>query len=139
MLKLALAFVLSLPAASGFTASLQNSVVRRSTKLHFHPEKFNRAVDCASNYGLCDVDELLNLAQDLEDYQGCFYEDGAEACQKEIDDRHDLSNVLLLQGEMQERTRYLKEGNLFAYDVKADQDMHERDEFIEHVVPELDL
>lgn len=63
MLKLALAFVLSLPAASGFTASLQNSVVRRSTKLHFHPEKFNRAVDCANNYGLCDVDELLNLAQ----------------------------------------------------------------------------
>lgn len=54
-------------------------------------------------------------------------------------DRHDLSNVLLLQGEMQERTRYLKEGNLFAYDVKADQDMHERDEFIEHVVPALDL
>ena len=115
---------------------------------------------------------LQTQCKDLEDYQGCFYEDGAEACQKEIDvstihliiapshfltiliatahfslhsfdilsqDRHDLSNVLLLQGEMQERTRYLKEGNLFAYDVKADQDMHERDEFIEHVVPELDL
>lgn len=51
----------------------------------------------------------------------------------------DLANVLLLQGEMQERMRYLKEGNLFAYDVQADRDMHERDEFIDRVSPGLDI
>ena len=54
-------------------------------------------------------------------------------------DRTDLSNLLLLQGEMQERMRYFNEGNLFAYDIKADHDMHDRDEFIEKIVPALDV
>lgn len=50
-----------------------------------------------------------------------------------------MSNLLLLQGEMQERMRYFKEGNLFAYDVQAYRDMHDRDEFIEKIAPDLDV
>ena len=30
--------------------------------LKYHPETFERAVECARNYDMCDVDELLNLA-----------------------------------------------------------------------------
>jgi hypothetical protein len=34
---------------------------------------------------------LWQLEIDLEDFHGCFYEDGPEACQKEIDvSTHDL-------------------------------------------------
>ena len=48
-------------------------------------------------------------------------------------------NALLLQGELRERNNYLKESNLFAYDVKADRDMHDRDNFIENIAPVLDI
>ena len=40
---------------------------------------------------------------ELDEYHGCFYEDGPEACEKEIDDRRDLADVLLLQSELQHR------------------------------------
>jgi hypothetical protein len=34
-----------------------------STALYYHPDVFEKAVECAQNYGMCDVDELLNLAE----------------------------------------------------------------------------
>ncbi len=37
------------------------------------------------------------------------------------------------------RDHYVKEGNLFAYDVKADKDMHDRDNFIDKISPALDV
>ncbi len=37
------------------------------------------------------------------------------------------------------RNHYLKEGNLFAYDVTADKDMHDRDNFFEKISPALDV
>ena len=37
------------------------------------------------------------------------------------------------------RDHYLKEGNLFAYDVKADKDMHDRDNFFDKISPALDV
>jgi hypothetical protein len=40
-----------------------NKIITRSTALFYHPATFERAVDCAQNYGMCDVDELLNLAE----------------------------------------------------------------------------
>lgn len=47
--------------------------------------------------------------------------------------------MLLLQSEMRERQRYLKEGNLFAYDIQEDKNMHDRDEFIENISSEMDI
>lgn len=32
------------------------------TQTNSKPESFDRAVECAEHYGLCNVDELLNLA-----------------------------------------------------------------------------
>jgi len=75
----------------------------------------------------------------LDQYNGCYYEDEAEACQKEIDDRHDLVDVLLLQTELQQRDYYTKKANLFVHDVKADNDMHDRDNFIDNISPALDV
>lgn len=88
---------------------------------------------------MCDVEELLELSAELEKFQGCFYETDAETCTKEIDDRKDLADALLLQGELRERNHYVQEGNLFAYDVKADSDMHDRDDFFDRIAPALDV
>ena len=33
------------------------------TAVYYHPDVFEKAVDCAQNYGMCNVDELLNLAE----------------------------------------------------------------------------
>lgn len=37
------------------------------------------------------------------------------------------------------RDHYVKEGNLFAHDVKADKDMHDRDNFINNISPAMDV
>ncbi len=60
--------LIGLPAVSvAFSTKLHQIVVRRpaaaTTTLYYHPDVFEKAVDCAQNYGLCDVDELLNLAK----------------------------------------------------------------------------
>ena len=44
-----------------------------------------------------------------------------------------------MQGELRERNHYVQEGNLFAYDVKADSDMHDRDDFFDRIAPALDI
>ncbi|KAL9184373.1 hypothetical protein ACHAXT_002459 [Thalassiosira profunda] len=143
MLRLATALAVLLasaaPSALAFSPAIRTH--RKPAALKYHPTSFDRAVDCVSTFGKCDIDELLELSEELENFQGCFYEGGPEACAKEIDvrDRKDLADALLLQGELIERNRYIKDGNLFAYDVKADKDMHERDEFFDRIAPALDM
>lgn len=124
------------PSASAFSTS--KIVARQETHLKYQPEApydvtggmppqdvtggmpaeeiagmYDRGLDCASNFGLCDIDELLYLSEELDDHLGCFVEDGPEACENEIDDRQDLSEALLVQGEMREHQRYVEEGNVF--------------------------
>jgi hypothetical protein len=45
----------------------------------------------------------MNVPPELDEYNGCYYEDGPAACEKEIEDRRDLADVLLLQTELQQR------------------------------------
>jgi len=71
-----------------------------------HPAEtgaLDRAVDCANNFGMCDVDEILDLSDELDAYTGCFVEDGPEACENEIDERKHLADALLVQGEIMEQ------------------------------------
>ena len=50
--------------ASAFTVHRKTMCLRVSkTIVNYHPDTFDRAVECANTYGLCSVDELLNLAQ----------------------------------------------------------------------------
>ena len=34
----------------------------QDSSLHYYPQEFERAVECANEYGLCDFDELGRLA-----------------------------------------------------------------------------
>mmetsp|Transcript_27378 Transcript_27378/g.59427 ORF Transcript_27378/g.59427 Transcript_27378/m.59427 type:complete len:180 (-) Transcript_27378:252-791(-) len=80
-------------------------------------KSFGRAVECAETFGLCDPDECAKLATQLEDFEGCVYEDGKEACDKEIQDRKDVAETLRMAAELQLRMNYLQKANLFAEDV----------------------
>ncbi len=64
--------LLALPGISGFTAPYPKIVRSTTTKLNYHPQTFERAVECAQNYGLCDIDELLNLSSgEIQDVFEC--------------------------------------------------------------------
>lgn len=57
-----------------------------------------------------------------------------------LQDRKDLANILLLQGELQGRNHYLKQANLFAHDVQEDSLMHDREHFLEEILEDgMDL
>lgn len=82
-----------------------------------YPPEFDRAVACANNPGLCNVDELLNLAQELETYEGCFFEEyESEECEQEKKDRVALAEFLFAEAEVQEHE------NIFKKDVKKEHD-----------------
>lgn len=103
------------------------------TSLHFmFPKEFERAVECASNAGLCKVDELNRLADELEAFQGCFFED-AEDCEQEEVDRQDVADILRMDAALQLRQVYLNNVNLFKERVDEARDTieDERDEVLQ--------
>ena len=95
------------------------------------PERFGRAVQCSEQYGLCNVDELLALAEELESYHGSFFEDDVDLREKEIKDRNDVADILRLEAELELRHDYLRNANLFKADVEEAVAQNERDEYLE--------
>jgi len=116
-------------ALQGVLPSVPSAVnVKGTTRLYQaqqqYPAEFHRAVECAKHQGLCNVDELLELADELEHYEGsCMLwqvdmdEDpdeiymkngilpvyGEDDCEKEILDRLDIADLLRAEGEMVQR------------------------------------
>ena len=67
-------------------------------------ETFYRAVECAESTKF-DMDELDRLATELEKFEGCNFEDdeAPALCDKEIQDRLDVAQILRLKIELQLR------------------------------------
>lgn len=91
------------------------------------------AVDCASHFGKCDVRKLHELA-DKVDFAArddeCTFEIAmvnADLCDKEIQDRQDVANLLRLQAELRLGMEYLEKANLFAANVQDEHDIRDRD------------
>ena len=60
----ALVAIQAISASSAFSVHHKTALARTFyVALNFHPQSFERAVECANNYGMCNVDELLNLAK----------------------------------------------------------------------------
>jgi hypothetical protein len=118
-------------AASAFHVA--NNPVIRSTALRAsrRSDTFERAVKCSENYGLCDVDELLELADQLDSYKGSFFEYEPFAQEKEIKDREDVADILRLEAELALRQDYLHNANLFKEDVEKAKKMESRDELLD--------
>uniref|UniRef100_A0A7S1ZBE1 Uncharacterized protein n=1 Tax=Trieres chinensis TaxID=1514140 RepID=A0A7S1ZBE1_TRICV len=123
-MKLLLAFLLAVPSAAfapggpKAAAFRTNSAPLRASSSSSKSETFERAVECAENFGYCDLDELETLSDELEDYQGNFFEHGSPDLEaKEVTDRNDVAEVLKLQAELRLRMDYMENANLFADDV----------------------
>ena len=88
-----------------------------------------RAVDCASHFGKCNIELLHELADKVDiGSDTCWYEtEDANLCEKEIQDRKDMADLLRLQAELRLGMEYLNKANLFSADVMAEKDMRERD------------
>ena len=131
-MKLSLIPLFLLPTACAFRASLVPVSARPAfTKLRAFPQRFERAVECGSNYELCDVEELNELVEELESYQGSFFEADEQLQAKEIQDREDLADVLRLEAELKLRQEYLQKANLFKQDVEDAAMIKERDEYVD--------
>lgn len=65
---------------------------------------FYKAVEAAaSTNSIVHSGELERMASELENVDGCSFEDGEELCDKEIQDRLDVAGVLRLKIELQLR------------------------------------
>jgi hypothetical protein len=77
------------------------------------------------------LDELERLAVKLEDVNECLFEKEGELCDKEMQDRKDVAEVLRLQSELRLRMDYVTNANLFSADVAKEHDIQERDKAFE--------
>jgi len=73
-------------------------------------QEFERAIECASESGLCKDDELNKLANILESFDGCLVQDD---CEQEQIDRKDVAEILRADAALQLRQVYLENVNLF--------------------------
>jgi hypothetical protein len=116
---------------SALAFSVQSPRVSRQFTLsstHHEMETFERAVECAERFGACDIDKMEQLANELDEFNGAYFEkaDGRNPAmmQKEVSDRRDVAEVLRLQGELRLRMEYLDGANLFAQDVHDMEDAY---------------
>lgn len=101
-------------------------------------DHFYRAVEICDNIrssnSKMDVEELDRWASELEDIDGCVFEqpDDPAQCDKEVQDRLDVAQILRLEIELKLRLEYLKNhSNLFTDDVRKNHVKVERQKFKE--------
>lgn len=105
------------------------------------PPEFHRAIECAKDHeqGMCDVEELLRLADELEQYDGCMIDWKVEMsrssieadCEKEMMDRLDIADLLRTEGEILERRSTIEFSNLFKEEVEEDERKNKNKDIIE--------
>lgn len=136
-MKLALFWILGTTVAYAFQVGRFQKAVR-TPYLFALPEAelhFERAVECGENYGLCSVEELLDLADELESFQDqAFYEDNEALQDREVKDRKDLAEILRMEAKLAIRHDYLKKANLFKSDVDEAHDMRNRDDAMDAIM-----
>ena len=100
-------------------------------------DQYFEAVERAKD-GMCSVEKLDRLAAELEAVADeCKFENdnGDEACNKEIQDRLDIAEILRLRIELSLRLDHLKSNNnLFASDVQKEHDVDERRKLKESLI-----
>jgi len=76
------------------------------------PENYERAVDCAEDYGECKVEELVDLVNELEQVEECFLDQDEETCDDEASDRFDVADALRQQHDQRLTQENLRDPNL---------------------------
>lgn len=123
-------------SVGAFTANLprhcSSTALKSLDGAHSEMETFERAVYCAEHFGTCPIEQMELLAKELEDLNGSYFESSNEEVvknnkpmiKKEIEDRQDVADVLKKQGELRLRMDYLKNANLFTYQVHSMDDAY---------------
>jgi hypothetical protein len=120
-------------AVTGIKMVSHASNEEKSTYGWAYPPQFHRAVECVKTQGLCHVEELLVLADELEQYEdSCLWQvpvngDSTEGtdddCETEFMDRLDIADLLRAESEMiQRRETALEFSNLFREKIEQDED-----------------
>lgn len=127
IISMASAFTVMMPkktiVSTGTSGSMTESFANKKHFSNLYQSKietFEKAVECAENFGYCDLEELEQLAEELESFNGNFFEHDENHPQlmtKEIEDRKDVAEILRLQEELRLRMDYLDKANLFAKDM----------------------
>mmetsp|Transcript_13593 Transcript_13593/g.25535 ORF Transcript_13593/g.25535 Transcript_13593/m.25535 type:complete len:157 (+) Transcript_13593:117-587(+) len=93
------------------------------------------AVKASTTFGMYGPDKLQELADKVEaGASSCMFEvDGGELCQKEIDDRLDVAEVLRMQAELQLRMEAIEGSSLFADDCLAEDMIRQRENFMDYL------
>jgi len=82
-------------------------------------EQMERAIECACKPGLCKVEELNTLADEIGAYKGCLNEEDGD---QEKVDRQDVVDILRMDAALQLRQVYLQNVNLFRERVLENRD-----------------
>lgn len=108
MMKIFSILSLTLGTAAAFTTPLTTTTPRHcalfatAADVDTHNQEFYRAIKLAGSSSLssrdADLDEMDKLATELESVEGCDFED--EFCDKEIQDRADVAEILRLRIEL---------------------------------------
>lgn len=88
------------------------------------PPEFHRAVECAKHPGLCHVDELMRLSQELEQFDdSCEFVAAKpdDDCEAESLGRLDIADLLRAEGEMIQRRNTIEFSNKFKERVEEQQ------------------
>jgi hypothetical protein len=126
---------------SSFTLFQTNNLKTISTtKLHSSStvtyfDDLVKAVKASTTFGLYDPDTLHELADKVEaGADSCMFEpDQTELCQKEIDDRLDVAEVLRMQAELILRMEAIEGSSLFADDCLAEDAIRQREELMDYL------
>ena len=85
------------------TPSARAATRLASTATGTRPDFYDAVEAASSTSSSIDIAELERMASELENVEGCAFEDGEELCDKEIQDRLDVAGVLRLKIELQLR------------------------------------
>ncbi|KAL3900314.1 MAG: hypothetical protein SGARI_006266 [Bacillariaceae sp.] len=123
--------------------SLLSSTQQDTEEIVTYFDDLVEAVRASTTFGLYDSDALHELADKVEaGASTCIFEvEGSEnddeddgfLCQKEIDDRMDVAQVLRMQAELQLRMEAIRGSSLFADDCLAEDAIRQRDELMDYL------
>ena len=91
------------------------------------------AVKASTTFGLYGPDKLHELADKVDaGASSCIFEvEGNTLCEKEIQDRKDVAEVLRMQAELQLRMQAIEGSSLFVDDCLAEDAIRQRDDLME--------
>eukprot|EP00571_Detonula_confervacea_P017716 CAMPEP_0172312498 /NCGR_PEP_ID=MMETSP1058-20130122/17695_1 /TAXON_ID=83371 /ORGANISM="Detonula confervacea, Strain CCMP 353" /LENGTH=120 /DNA_ID=CAMNT_0013025977 /DNA_START=41 /DNA_END=403 /DNA_ORIENTATION=+ len=66
--------------------------------MNYFPDKFSRAEQCATHYGICNLDELEELSNELEKFE--HGDEGHLQGRDDYKDTHKVAQILRAQSEL---------------------------------------